>query len=391
MGYASIDDMASELTAGKREYAPWTKITTAGTTLVAGTWYDLSAVAGAPSINTYIGTTLVAQTPTDKFPGVGLWHGGPVSSDTKHLLSAGAWSSIATAVPGMIMWCDLVMYYPALTNLVTTAQTLVNANTFTASSSSGLLLTYANDFGVATTSPYTSVKFTTTGTLPVGLNTTDVFWLTRVSATTARVSTSLANAVAGTVISYDVTGMSGVHTLTVTPSRYADGAGLRMLNIMVSTSGSAPTATPVVDAANFQYVNQSGTGSRVLGAVTNYTAGAAAAAYAGKIAHSGVAAGNMAPFLPLQAGDYGVRSVTTYRLSTAYATATTVVSALALVRPLFTVPIVTTGVAGERNALYQLPSLPRIYDDACLIPLYYAGAATAASSPIQGYVDFGWG
>lgn len=390
MGFSSVDDMVSELTAGKREYAPWTKISTAGTTLVAGTWYDLSTQAGSPTANTYIGTTLVAQTPTDKFPGIGMWHGGPVSSDTKHVINLGAWSSIATAVPGMIMLCDLLMYYPALTNLVTTAQTLVNANTFTASSSSGLLLTYANDFGVATTNPYTSVKFSTTTTLPTGLNSSDVFWLTRVTATTARVSTSLANAIAGTVVAY-TDGGTGTHTLTVTPSRYADGAGVRMANIMVSTSGSAPAATAVVDAANFQYTNQAGTGSRILGAVTNYTAGAAAAAYAGKITHSGVAAGNFAPFMPLQAGDYGVRSVQTYRLSTAYTTATTMVSALALLKPLVTIPIVTAGVAGERNTVFQLPSLPRIYDDACIVPLFYAGAALAASSPIQGYADFGWG
>jgi hypothetical protein len=52
---------------------------------------------------------------------------------------------------------------------------------------------------------------------------------------------------------------------------------------------------------------------------------------------------------------------------------------------------VTAGVAGERNLVFQLPSLPRIYDDACIIPLFYAGNALAASSPIQGYADFAWG
>jgi hypothetical protein len=393
MGFASVDDMVSELTAGKREYNTWTKISTAGTTLVAGTWYDLSTQAGSPVANTYPGTTLVAQTPTDKFPGVGIWHGGPVMSDTKHIVNLGAWSSIASAVPGIVMLCDLLMYYPSLTNLVTTAQDLINANTFTASSSSGLLLTYTNDFGVATTNPYTSVRFTTTGTLPVGLNTTDTFWLTRQGATSAKVSTTLANAIAGTFIAYDVTGMSGTHTLTVRPSRYADGAGVRMANIMVSSSGSASTGTPVVHASDFLYTNSapSPASGRVIGAVTNYTAGGAAAAYAGKIAHSGVAAGNFAPFLPLQAGDVGVHSVQRYRLSTAYGGATTSVSALALLRPLITVPIVTVGVAGERNAVFQIPSLPRIYDDACIIPLFYAGGALAASSPIQGFADFAWG
>ena len=69
MGFSSVDDMIAELTAGKRELTPWTKITTAGTTYVAGTWYDFSTQAGSPAANTYIGTTLVAQTPTDRGSG----------------------------------------------------------------------------------------------------------------------------------------------------------------------------------------------------------------------------------------------------------------------------------------------------------------------------------
>jgi hypothetical protein len=390
MAFSSIDDLVSEISNGKREFNTWSKVTGAVNAFVAGNWYDFSSLVGTPTQNTYIGANTVAQTPTDRGSRIGIWHGGPVLPDTKHMTSLSAWGSVATAVPGQVMWCDLLMYYPGLSNVTTGATTLINSNTFTASSSGGLLLTYTNDFGVATTQPYTSVRFTTTTTLPTGLNTSDTFWLVRQSATTANVATSLTNAIAGTFIAFTDAG-TGTHTLTVRPSRYADGGGVRMATIFVSHSGSASTGTPVVSAAGFQYTNQAGTTGRTLGAVTNYTAGGTPAQIVGKVMHSGIAASNYGPFLPLGTNDYGVQSAQQYQLSTAYGGATTMVSALALVRPLVATPLVTLGLAGERNTVFQLPSLPRVYDDACLIPIFFAGAATVVSSTFAGSVDFAYG
>lgn len=78
----------------------------------------------------------------------------------------------------------------------------------TASSSSGLLLTLAADLPT-----FTPVQFTTTDTLPTGLTAGTTYYLVRVSATTARVATSLANAEAGTVVAYTDAG-TGTHTMT---------------------------------------------------------------------------------------------------------------------------------------------------------------------------------
>jgi hypothetical protein len=389
MSYSSVDDMVAELSAGKSWRADISK-GTGSNAFVAGNMYDLSIYAGAPVANTYPGTTLVAQTPTDKNGGAaigaswGIYHGGNVSSDTKHLLNMGLYSSVATAVPGIAHLVDVVMYYPAVANNSTAAQTLINSNTFTASSSGGLLLTYTNDFGSA--NHYTSVTFSSSGTLPTGLNNTDVFYLRRASATTANVATSEANAIAGTYVAFTDAG-TGTHTLTVTPNRYADGAGLRMYSVATATVTN--TATPVVSASGFQYTNSAGSTGRVLGAVTNYTVGGTSIPPTGKIFHSGVAASNFAPYLPLQAGDVGVRRATQYQLSTAYGSAQA--GALILCKPLATIPIVTAAVAGERSMVMQLPSLPRIYDGACLNLLFFPGAATAANTPIMGYMDFGWG
>jgi hypothetical protein len=389
MGYASVDDMVAELSAGKSWRADISKGSGANN-FVAGNMYDLQQFAGSPVAATYPGTTLVAQTPTDKNGGTalgasfGIYHGGNVSPDTKHLLNIGLYASVATAVPAVVHLVDIVMYYPALANNSTALQTLINSNTFTASSSGGLLLTHTNDFGSAT--HYTSVTFTTTGALPTGLNNTDVFYLVRQSSTTSKVATSEANAIAGTFIAFTDAG-SGTNTLTVTPNRYADGAGLRMYTVATATVTN--TLTPVINATDFQYTSSAPATGRVLGAVTNYTVGGTSIPPVGKIFHSGVASANFAPYLPLQAGDVGVRRVTQYRLSTAYGSAQA--GALIMCKPLATIPIVTAAVAGERSMVMQLPSLPRIYDGACLGLLFFPGQNTVANTPIMGYLDFGWG
>lgn len=60
----------------------------------------------------------------------------------------------------------------------------------------------------------TPVKFTTTDTLPAGLSTNTVYYLIYQSATTFKVASSLANALAGTAIDITDTG-TGTHTINV--------------------------------------------------------------------------------------------------------------------------------------------------------------------------------
>jgi hypothetical protein len=82
---------------------------------------------------------------------------------------------------------DLQGYYRlATTNVTGTgSRVLINSNTFTASSSSGRLLTYTNDFNT-----FTKVRVENSGgALPTGLAINTDYWLVRVSATTARIAT----------------------------------------------------------------------------------------------------------------------------------------------------------------------------------------------------------
>lgn len=402
MGFSSLDDLTSELSAGKKWRQDWTKQSAATAAWGTGSFNDLMALPGSPAAGTWPGTTLVAQTPTDRNgagvlgAGPGIWHGGDVSPSTKHLLNGAFYSSIATSVPGLAMLVDVLMYYPLLNNMVTTRQTLINSNTFTASSSSGLLLTHANDFGSAT--HYTTVKFTNSGgALPTGLNTSDIFYLVRQSATTSKVATSHANAVAGSFVAYTDAG-TGTHTLTVTPTRYADGSGVRAYVLEQARSGSNTTGTPVLDSGvgtGTEYTDASTDpgATKQFGAVVNYVAGAANSPLATRILHSGVAANMFGPFLPLAAGGTGIRRALFYKLSTAYGGATTEQAVMVLCKPLATLPIVTAGAAGERNFLLQMPSLERVYDGACLDVLFFNGNASglAASSPLMGFIECGWG
>jgi len=77
----------------------------------------------------------------------------------------------------------------------------------TFSSSSGLLVTYTGDRPT-----YSQIVFKTSGTLPTGISAGTTYWTVRVSATTARLATSLANAQSNTVIVYTNSG-SGTHAL----------------------------------------------------------------------------------------------------------------------------------------------------------------------------------
>jgi hypothetical protein len=167
-------------------------------------------------------------------------------------------------------------------------------------------------------------------------------------------------------------------TLTGTPTlRYTNGAGCRLF--WAQTAAAGATAQNIA----LSYSNTVPTAGRTLPVTVAMTA----SGIVGHISHSGTAANNYGPFLPLASGDTGVSTVATVTFSAA----NTGTGALCLARPLLTLPLTTVSVAAERDLLNQLPSLPRVMDGACLTWLYFAGAATAASTNFYGAVEVGWG
>lgn len=168
-------------------------------------------------------------------------------------------------------------------------------------------------------------------------------------------------------------------TLTGTPSlRYTNGVGVRAALVVTSTTGAT------AHNLSMSYTDQDGNTGNTLPVTVSCTA----SAITPHITHSGTAANNYGPFLPLASGDTGIRSVQSVQLSAASLAGT---AALVLYKPIMTIPLTTASVASERDFMNQIPSLPEIKDDACLTWLYFAGAATAASTNIYGSLEMGWG
>lgn len=384
MGFSSQDDMISEITAGK--YLRREVFKTTAPVHTAGGWHMLTGLGGSPNAGTFPGTDLVfmscSETVGDGTTIIGPQHGGNVSSDTKHLINLGALVVAAAGAPWQLKLVDLQGYYRLSTTNVTgtSSRSLINSNTFTASSSSGLLLTYTNDF-----TNLTKVRFTNSGgALPTGLSTLTDYWLVRVSSTTARVATSLANAIAGTVISYTDAG-TGTHTMRIEMPRGATGCEACFV---VQTAPS--TGGPTLSASAYDNTTDTpGSGTRAFQGTPTF--GAAADAYATRVPHSGNATGRYGAFLPKQAGDLGIARINSFTLSGGTAYTGTGVIALCIVKPIADICVPVTGMYSERDLVNQLPSLPKIEDGACLQWMLFGTGATTTASPINTTLDFAWG
>lgn len=373
-GFASMDDLITEMTTnGKFRRTDWNKLTHAVGTQAAGIWYALFHSTGNPAAGVLgaTGTNLAWHPCTDRSTGA-ILHGGDVSTDTKHILNASAFSAAATSMPAIFMLVDLLGWYPVTTVTTTGDQALINSVTFTANAGTDLL-TYAG-WDIQS---YTAVQFTSTTTLPAGLSTSTTYYLRRASSTTATVHTSLANVDSNTPVDITDTG-TGTHTLTMTLGRYEDGKGVQCF---VTPSVVLGAGTPNIQITYVDTGDASSVTPTTL-PISN------ASAPVGQIEYSGTAAGKFGPFVPLAAGDQGMKRATQFNYSATHTSGTT---NLVLCRPLLTLPMTTIGVACERDLLNQVPSLPRVYDGACLAWLMYAGAATPVSSGFYGHLDFVWG
>jgi hypothetical protein len=301
MGFSSQDDLIASITVdgqvGRIDYQKTTAV--AG---VAGTWTDLGTATGSTPVDAYAGTSLTFVATDDTYSGGAVYHGGDVSTATKHFLNASASVFAAAGAPWILMCVDQVGYVPITTT--------------------------------------------------------------------------------------DVTG-TGSRTVTMTPisntgakvDRWANGAGLRAyFSTEVAPTAGGPNLT------TFTYTNQAGTTGKTLGA----TVGFAATPVTGMIPHSGNAATRYGPFLPLAAGDSGIRDIENFTLSGGTAYTGTGQLVLHLVRPLWQIPIPASGILTERDFVNQLPSLPKIPDGACIRFLLFQTGATTTTSPVNVFADYGW-
>jgi hypothetical protein len=384
-GFTSQDDLINQIsTNGKFWRTDWNKQTATAGTVVVNTWSCLAGGAGNPPPNTALGsgTTMVWKPMYDRSTnGGGMWHGGDVNATAtgyKTILNASAYSAAATTMPSVFMLVDLLAYATMANATIssTGTKTFVQFENVTFSSSSGLLMTTTTDWD-----NLTAFQFTTTGTLPTGLSLNTTYWTVRVSATTSRLATSLTNAEAASVIAYTDAG-SGTHTARFRWPRYTSGAGVQM-TMAVSTAGSAGTTT-----FRPTYTNSAGTGSRQTPTSPALPLNNATSPLL-QVPFSGTGSGKFGPQIPLQGADAGVQSIQDVILASSGVTAG--VYNMIAYKPLITLPMTTLGVPAEREFISQLPSMPIVYDGACLVWLHYNGvAAIPTSSNYNGHVEFGW-
>ena len=358
MALQSMDQIISAITAGQFNRTDWNKNALPVTAQTAGVWYDLSTGAGNPFQNSTHGSTtnLAFQALSD------------TTSVTATTAALGG--SIATTV---------------------FTDTTHGTNRFTV----GMQLTGtgANNGGtynINISQTVTSQTITGTAT-PNGLYTggnvspsiKNVLNIAAYSgaATSAPAVLMLVDQVAMFTVSSVTTTGAQNFTGTQTLPRYATGAGLQAFIVPSVVMGAG---TPTIQLG---YTNAAGTASRLTPASPSLPI-ATTTSPVGSIIYSGTGAGKYGPFMPLQAGDTGIRSIQSINLS---ATMTSGSLVVILCKPLFTLPLTTVGVASERDLVNQLPSMPQIVDGANLQWLMYAGAATPVNTAYYGSLDVAWG
>jgi hypothetical protein len=383
-GFASMDDFISKVSqSGKFYRADWNKNHNPTTAAVAGECHLMTRGTGNPPADALFntGTNLTFQPVTDQTANAAsILHGGNVSPDYKHLVNVSAFSAAATSMPAVLTLVDLVGFYRVTSVTSTSSQALTNTlssfSTFTADAGTDVC-THSNINLFA----YTRVQLTTSGTLPAGLSLATDYYVIKVSDTTIKLATSYANAVAGTAVNITDAG-TGTHTINTLLPRYTSGAGVQA--VMWNTNSTAMgAATPNLSLPSYTNSAQSTGRATPTTLPIGKTAGANTL-----ILYSGTGSGKYNPFVPLQAGDAGIAKVDNVQLSVSYVSGE---FSIGLVKPLVYIPLTTIGVAGERDLMNQLPSLPRIYDGAALYWILYSGAATPANSAFIGSLDFAWG
>lgn len=181
---------------------------------------------------------------------------------------------------------------------------------------------------------------------------------------------------------------TGTKTITMTPisntsanvDRYPYGEGLRLFVASYATMGAnAPTM-------QITYTNSGGTTGRT----TTSGCVSTAAATSGTILNSGNAANKYGPFLPLAAGDTGVKDIENLIWGgTAHASGSVFIG---LCKPICqAIPVPATGLFNMVDFVNTLPSLPRLRNGANITFLAFATGATTSGGTFYSTFDYCWG
>lgn len=163
-------------------------------------------------------------------------------------------------------------------------------------------------------------------------------------------------------------------TNSVTLPRYTDGEGVRIMCVSQSPRSGGQTFT-------VKYTNQDGVSGRVAGPATMN-----ASTSNGNIIHSAIAtAGTVGPFLPLQLGDTGVRSVESVTMGGADVG----LFAVVLFKPLFNTQLRGADAVVETDFVKDNMLLPIVEDDAYLTMLVNP-QVNIVGQALHGYIQTVW-
>ena len=156
--------------------------------------------------------------------------------------------------------------------------------------------------------------------------------------------------------------------------RYTDGAGVQIMAVLVASQ---------IGGVSFfvNYTNSAGVAGRVSSTVTCNTQTVNGTIVSTERATAGCAG----PFIPLQAGDTGVRSIE----SCTFLTGDVGLITLVLVKPLASLSIFDVTAPSERDMILDGMQLPQIKDDAYLNLICYP-SGTLASAQIMGTIETVW-
>lgn len=176
-------------------------------------------------------------------------------------------------------------------------------------------------------------------------------------------------------IDMDAVGEEQVMENTVTLPRYASGDGVRMMMVNVA---------PSVGGGRFfvNYTNQAGVSGRI-----TPTQFCSAATNIATLTATTQAAGGFQPFIPLQEGDTGVRSIE----AVTFTVANGGLCALVLVKPIRGITLRDINAPTEKESVREIPDAPRVHDGAYLNLIGMTPTGSIASAVIAGYAEFVWG
>lgn len=166
-----------------------------------------------------------------------------------------------------------------------------------------------------------------------------------------------------------------VLTNSTTLSRYTDGEGVQMMAVTVGARTGGQTFS-------VSYTNSDGVAGRTTPNILQNTSAAT-----GSITSSATSGANTyGPFLPLQSGDTGVRSIESITMNGPDVG----LMSLVLVKPLAQLSISGIDAPVEIDYLRDFAQMPEIEDDAYL-NFICCPRGSLSGTPIHGYINTIWG